>query len=265
MTNIRYSRPRLITSDDKRYREYVQQFILQRKNHRAMRPPRQRDIFGGQVEKALREWLSQHLSLDDRRILGYEELRGRRASTKYRELDAVVLESHRYIWVFEIKASRTVASLRHAIEQLQETRTILHLLYPHVATTILSVNTGIPTEEEVTAMLASPEPPEKPPATLDTFLASHMHINLITSLDERSHDGKTLDLLCFTVDDIIALAGAENLALDWAQDDDIDEVASPSSSNQPVYSTDSNSNEQDSDDSNNALAAALRRAGLSTE
>ena len=40
-------RPRLLTEDDKHYRAYVAGFALQRKNQKAIRPPRQRDLFGG--------------------------------------------------------------------------------------------------------------------------------------------------------------------------------------------------------------------------
>lgn len=47
---ITYSRPRLITEDDKYYRAYVESFKLQRKNQKAMRPPRQRDLFGAEAE-----------------------------------------------------------------------------------------------------------------------------------------------------------------------------------------------------------------------
>lgn len=258
MTQMRYARLRLITSDDKHYRAYVAQFVLQRQNQRAMRPPRQRDIFGGQAEAALRDWLAGQLTLSDRRILEYEERRGKRANIKYRELDALVLGDQREAWVFEIKASRTASSLRRAVGQLQETRAILHLLYPTVQATVLLVNTGIPTAEDVAELMAGPEPPAVPPPTLDEVVTALPEVRRIGSLDERSLDGTAVDLLCFNVDDIIALVGAEQLALDWEADEEIEDVSLPPADSGPVYSTDDENEAAES-----PLAAALRRAGLS--
>jgi hypothetical protein len=262
MANIRYARPRLITAQDKRYRAHVEQFILQRQNQRAMRPPRQRDIFGGQAESALRDWLAGQLTLAETRILEYEEQRGRRANTKYRELDALVLE-RRSAWVFEIKASRTAHSLRRAVLQLRETRAILRLLYPQVAATVLLVDTGIPTAEDVAALMAEPEAPAKPPETLDETLAHLPQVALIHSLDEHSHDNETVDLMRFNVEDIIALAGAENLALDWDADDEAEPPPPPTDSG-PAYST-ASTDEQEEQDADNPFAAAFRRAGLTSD
>lgn len=250
-----YARPRLITADDKRYRAFVAQFVLQRQNQRAMRPPRQRDIFGGQAETALRDWLGRRFALSEGRILEYEERKGKRASTKYRELDALLLEE-RSAWVFEIKASRTAGSLRRAVAQLQETRAILRLLFTPVHTTILLVDTGIPTAEEVAALMAGPEPPPTPPETMAEALAKLPDVRPIAGIDERSRDGASVDLLRFSVEDIVALVGAENLALDWEADEAIEDFTPPPDSG-PVYST----GDDDADD-DNPLAAALRRAGL---
>lgn len=263
MANIRYARPRLITAQDKRYRAHVEHFVLQRQNQRAMRPPRQRDIFGGQAENALRDWLSGQLTLAETRILEYEEQRGRRANTKYRELDALVLE-RRSAWVFEIKASRTAHSLRRAVLQLRETRAILRLLYPQVAATVLLVDTGIPTAEDVAALMAEPEAPEKPPETLDETLAQLPQVSLIRRLDEHSSDNETVDLMRFSVDDIIALAGAENLALDWEADDEAEPPPPPPTESPPAYST-ASSGEEAEEDADNPFAAAFRRAGLTSD
>lgn len=251
-----YGRPRLITSDDKRYRAYVEQFVLQRKNQRAIRPPRQRDIFGGQAEAALRDWLAGHYRLSERRILEYEERRDKRAHIKYRELDALVL-GERSAHVFEIKASRTAGSLRRAVGQLNETRAILQLLFPTVHMTILLVDTGIPLDDAAVAeLMAGPTPPPRPPATLAAVLAAVPALRPIDDLQAAGDIGETVDLVRFTLDDIIALVGAENLALDWEADDLIeDQPPSPADSG-PVYST------SDDDDDNNSLAAALRRAGV---
>lgn len=260
MSTVTYARPRLTTTHDKRYRAYVQQFLLQRKNQRAMRPPLQREIFGGQAEDALRQWLGQqqNLILSEQRILEYEERKGKRAVIKYRELDAVVIEDKRTIWVFEAKASRSANSLRRAVAQLQETRTILRLLYPYVHATILLVNTGIPTAQEVTELMTSPEPPSEPPETLKEVIESLEKVHTMTNLAERSTDGITLDLLLFDVDDIIAIAGAENLALDWSADDEQEATAPTQAPQSPIYST----SDDDADQSGGALAEALRRAGL---
>ncbi len=260
MGTVTYARPRLTTANDKRYRAYVQQFLLQRKNQRAMRPPLQREIFGGQAEDALREWLGQqqNLTLSEQRILEYEERKGKRAVIKYRELDAVVMEDKRTIWVFEAKASRSANSLRRAVAQLQETRSILRLIYSNVHATILLVNTGIPTAEEVSELMAGPEPPSEPPETLKEVLESHEQVHVMTNFAERSTDGLTLDLLLFDIDDIIAIAGAENLALNWSADDEQESPPPTQPSHDPVYST----SDDDADQSGGALAEALRRAGL---
>jgi hypothetical protein len=254
-----YARPRLIASDDKRYRAYVEQFLIARRNQRAMRPPRQRDLFGGQAEAALRGWLAaQQLTLSERRILEYEERRGNRGTMKYRELDGLVIEE-RAAWAFEIKASRTASSLRRAVGQLNETKAILKLLYPRVTITVLLVDTGIPADAEaVAALMAGERPPTRPPELLADVLAALPDLRLIESLDQRSRDGATIDLLRFSVDDIIALAGAENLALDWEADDAIEEPAPPPS-DEPLYST---TDEADESDDDNPLAAAFKKAGL---
>jgi len=259
---ISYARPRLITAEDRRYRDYVAGFKLQRSNYRPIHLPRQRDLFGDQAESALRKWLAEQFTLTDQRILEYEERQGRRAVIKYRELDALILEDKRTAWVFEIKASRAASSVGRAVGQLQETRTILHLLYPLVHCTILLVNTGIPTAEEVAMLMAGPEPPTRAPSTLAGTLEARSYIKLLTALKERSLDGENIDLVCFNAEDIIALVGAENLALDWEADDELDEESSPAPDNSPAYST--APDETDPPDEN-PFAIALRRAGLEQE
>lgn len=261
MAAIRYARPRLITAEDKRYRAFVEHYILQRQNQRAMRPPRQRDIFGGQAEQALRDWLATHLTLAATRILEYEEVRGRRANTKYRELDALTLEDRGVAWVFEIKASRTVESLRRALKQLRETCDILRLIFPRVYPTILLVDTGIPTAEQVVALLSGPEPPPTPPETLAAALENLPQLHLAESLDEcTNHPADVVTMLRFTIEDIMALVGAENLALNWEEDEETELLPTPDAA--PVYST---ADDEVEDDADNPLAAALRRAGLTKD
>lgn len=268
MASIRYARPRLITSADRRYRQHVEHYLLQRQNQRASRPPSQRDIFGQQAETTLRDWLAAQLELAETRILEYEEVRGRRAHLKYRELDALSLNKQQdqsFAWVFEIKASRKAQSIRRASRQLQETREILQLLFPTVYATILLVDTGIPTPDEIAALALEPDAPSTLPEPLEEVLATLPHINQVGQLDDSGSDGALTDLLIFTVDDIITLAGAENLALDW-EEDDAESVPQTPTGPTLLYSTD-HSEEDDTaqaeaDASDNPLAAALRRAGL---
>jgi hypothetical protein len=260
-----YGRPRLITEDDKRYRSYIEQFAIARKNQKAMRPPRQRDLFGGEAEVALRQWLGERIELDDRRILEYEERRNRRGFIKYRELDALTIE-RRAAHVFEIKASRTASALRRAVGQLQETRAILRLLYPTVAVTILLVDTGIPaTVEAIDAMMASDRPPPRRPELLDEVLTALPDLRLVTGLEEAAAEADRIAVLRFSVDDIIAIAGAANLHLDWDPDDEEPEEPPeprPASSLYASSAPEEAPEAADDDDDDNPLAAAMRKAGL---
>ncbi|WP_322494050.1 hypothetical protein [Chloroflexus sp.] len=255
---ISYARARLTTEDDRRYQAHVEKFKLQRKNQKAIRPPRQRDIFGGQAEAALRDWLAAHLPLDERRILEYEERRHRTAQIKYRELDALAIIDS-VAWVFEIKASRTASAIRRAVAQLNETRQILHLLFHRVGVTILLVDTGIPADSAAAAaLMASDRPPPRRPEPLDEVLAALPQVQRIEDLAARSSSGDQVNLMLFSVDDIIALVGAENLALNW-EDDDLDDEAEDEP---PPEATLFASSGDDDDDDDNPLAAALRKAGL---
>jgi hypothetical protein len=258
----RFSRPRLISADDKQYRTFLAQIMLTKDNQRAIRPPRARDLFGGEAEEALRGWLSQRYTLSERRIVEYLEHRGRSAIKKYRELDAVVIPDPKTIHVFEIKASQKANSLRRASQQLRDTRAILGMLYMRVYTTMLLVDTGIPTAEEVAALMAEPDAPLTPPPTLDEVLALLPQVRKIDSLDERDPDPQVVNLLRFGVEDIVALAGAENLHLDWDEEDEAEdqaeEVAEEADKARHAYTTDEATVEEDDD--GGALGAALRRA-----
>lgn len=257
---ITYGRPRLITEDDKYYRAYVESFKLQRKNQKAMRPPRQRDLFGAEAEAALRAWLGERLELDERRILAYEERRNKHGVIKYRELDALHL-ADRSAWVFEIKASRTASALRRAVGQLQETRAILRLLYPTVRVTILLVDTGIPASvEEVEALMASDRPPPRRPELLSEVATAVPELRLVESL-EVEPDAERIDVLRFGVEDIIAIAGADNLSLNWKADDEEPEEPDEPRPASSLYAT-SAEEATDQDDDDNPLTAALRKAGL---
>ena len=102
----RFSRARLIDTSDTQYRSFVRQIMIGKDNQRATRLPLPRELFGGEAEAALRDWLAQHFTLSERRIVEYLEHRGRSAIKKYRELDAVVLSDQKTVEVFEIKASQ---------------------------------------------------------------------------------------------------------------------------------------------------------------
>lgn len=253
----RFSRPRLIGFDDKHYRAFLQQIMLGKNNQRPSRPPTARELFGGEAEEALRAWLGQQRALSERRIVEYFENRGRSAVQKYRELDAVALVDGKTIEVYEIKASERATSLRRASQQLRDTRNILKMLFPRVSATILLVDTGIPkTSEDVAAIMAEPEPPPAPPPTLDEVLATLPHIRPISTLTEQTFDADVVSLKFFTVNDIIAIAGEENLHLTWDEDEpeeDTPEEDAP----RFAYSTDESEPE---DEDGGALAEALRRA-----
>jgi hypothetical protein len=264
----RFSRPRLISADDKQYRAFLAQIMLGKENQRAIRPPRARDLFGGEAEAALRDWLAQRYTLSERRIVEYLEHRGRSAIKKYRELVAVSIPDPKTIHVFEIKASQKAASLRRAAQQLRDTRAILGMLFPRVYTTALLVDTGIPTADDIVALMASEDAPgpegAPPPPTLDEVLQLLPQVRLVGSLDERAPDPEIVSLLRFSVEDIIALAGAENLHLDW-DEEELEETEGleyeGAEADKPRYAYTTDDAEADAGaDDDNPLAAALRRA-----
>jgi hypothetical protein len=238
--------------------------MLTRQNQRAIRPPRARELFGGEAEIALRQWLAERVPLSERRIVEYDEHRGRQAIRKYRELDAVVIPDPKTIEVFEIKASRKAVSLRRASQQLRDTGEILGMLFARVYTTILLVDTGIPhSQAEAQAQLAerlarreTPLYAIDPPPTLDEVLERLPRLRLIDSLEQRAVDPAIIPVLRFGVEDIIALAGAENLHLDWAADDLEPEEGDEPEPELERYSFGSS----DDEESESPLAAALRKA-----
>lgn len=258
----RFSRARLTDANDPQYRAFLRQIMIGKDNQRPTRPPLPRELFGGEAEAALRDWLAQHVTLTDRRIVEYQEHRGRTAIKKYRELDAVAIPNPKTIEVFEIKASQKALSLRRASQQLRDTRSILGMLYFRVHTTILLVDTGIPDAQAVAELMASEDAPTFAPPTLDEVLAQLPHVRLAGSLAERDPSPEVVSLLRFSVDDIIALAGAENLHLDWDEpepDEEADEAAD-SAPEPPGYAYSTDAPAADDDDDDNPLAAALRRA-----
>jgi hypothetical protein len=259
----RFSRARLIDAADPQYRAFLKQIMLTKDNQRPTRPPRARELFGGEVEVALRDWLARQFTLSERRIVEYHEHRGRSAIKKYRELDAVVIPDGKSIQVFEIKASQKAASVRRAARQLHETQTILRMLFFRVYTTILLVDTGIPTALDVAALMAAEEAPPVAPPTLDEVLATLPQVRLVGSLEDRDQDPAVVGLLRFGVDDIVALAGAENLHLDWDEEDEEEPAGAESeeaAAEQPGYAYTTDEPAPDEDDDGGALAEALRKA-----
>ncbi|HEY1015483.1 MAG TPA: hypothetical protein VGE07_22435 [Herpetosiphonaceae bacterium] len=252
---MRFTRARLTTFDDPQYRAYVARQTIGRDNQRAIRPPRERDLFGGEAEALLREWLiGQGLALSDRRILEYEERRGNRSNRKYRELDALV-EAERRMHVFEIKASRTAQSLRRGYGQLSEVRDTLRLIVPNVCSTVLFVDTGIPTEAEIAELMRQDDAPPYPPQTLEQVLGQVAGLRLVASLDEARAVVDQIGVLRFSLDEIIALAGDRPLHLNWAADED-DEPPPPP----PPPTRQTIAGDDDDDDDDSPFAAAFRRA-----
>lgn len=249
----RFNRARLITADDRHYRQYVEQFTIARQNQRAIRPPTARDLFGSEVEEALRGWLSTFRPLADRRILEYEERRGRSWGRKYRELDAVSIDD-RAIHVFEVKASKAAGSILRAAGQLADTAEILRMLFPQVATTIIFVDTGVPTAEQVAQLMSGPDAPPHPPRTIEQVLENLPHIHRAAGPEELREEQGALNLLLRSVDDIIALVGADALHLDW----DAEEEPAEEPEQDPEEPEPQQAEAEEEDES--PLAAALRKA-----
>ena len=201
-------------------------------------------------------------SLSERRIVEYQEHRGRSAIKKYRELDAVVIPDQKSVHVFEIKASQKANSVRRAAQQLRDTRAILGMLFVRVHTTILLVDTGIPDAQAVAELMASEEAPSVPPFTLDEVLALVPHVLPVASLDDRSPDPELVSLIRFSIDDIVALAGADNLHMNWDEEDAEVEAndESEEAAGKPDYAYTTEQPAADDDEDENPLAAALRKA-----
>ncbi len=254
---MRFSRPRLITFDDPAYRAHVEEMLLQRANQRALQPPSQRDLFGGEAEDVLRAMLEERFTLSPRRILDYHERRGQRQYRKFRELDAVV-EDERRVHAFEIKASRTARALHRAMAQLRDTSEILEPLFRTVATTLIFVDTGVISGADRDALMLQPDAPEQPPQTLDEAIAEYPALQRVASLHELSAFPATPEVVVLKVDDVVALAGDRALSLRWDEEaeDAVNEerVAAPSNPVAPLYTSGGNSDED------NPFAAAMRKA-----
>ncbi len=252
----RFNRPRLITFQDPAYLRHVEEMKLRRANQRAIKPPSQRDVFGGEVETLLRAWLAEHFALSDRRILEYEERKGRSWQRKYRELDAAIVDGHARAHVFEIKASRRAVALHRALRQLRETAAILKLAFPTVCLTVMVVDTGMPTPQERDELAAAPDAPEHLPQTLDDAIAEHADVRRVATLDVLTAFPPDVELVVLSLADLIALADGAPLSLDW-EGDEVDDVATEAAQpSAPLYSSGADEAEE------SPFAAALRRATL---
>ncbi len=255
----RFSRPRLITFDDPAYRAHVDEMLLQRANQRALQPPSQRDLFGGEAEDVLRAALVERFTLSPRRILDYHERRGQRLYRKFRELDAVV-EAQQQVQVFEIKASRTARALHRAMKQLRDSSESLQPLFRTVSTTLIFVDTGVITAAERDALMLAEDAPEQPPQTLGEAIGEYAALRRVASLAELSAFPTTPEVVVLHVEDVVALAGDRALSLQWneaeqaSDDEHSPALAEPA---EPLYTSGDDAVEDD-----NPFAAALRKAAL---
>lgn len=250
----RFNRPRLVTFDDPAYQRHVAEMKLQRANQRAIKPPSQRDLFGGQVETIVRNAVAQRFTLSDRRILEYEERKGRNWQRKYRELDVVVVEGQSRIQVFEIKASRRTGALHRALRQLTETQAILKLAFQQVSLAVIMVDTGMITAVERDALAATEDAPQRLPQTLDEAIAEHPQVQLVPSLQSFSAFPATIELAVLSLDELVALADGAPLSLNWGADEMDDGREEPPPPTEPFYSSASDQDEE------SPFAAALRKA-----
>lgn len=249
----RFNRARLITFDDPAYQQHVAQMQLQRANTRAIKPPSQRDLFGGEVEEIVRAVLGARWPLSDRRILDYEERRGRGVQRKFRELDAVAIDGHTRIHVVEVKASQRAGSLHRALRQLGDTAAILRLLFRQVSTSVALIDTGIITPEEQAELAAAPDAPDRLPQTLDEAIAEYPDLQRVAHLQAIQPFENAIQLVVLRLEDVIALAGDRVLSLDWEADEIEDKPAPDPPPAAPLYST-------PDDDDESPFAAALRHA-----
>lgn len=138
----RFARPRVVAFDDPAYLRHVAQMKLERANNRPVRPPAQRDLFGGEAEAVVRRRLADRFELDERRILEYDERIGPSMLRKYRELDALSVDAPTAVQVWEIKAGRRPGSLHRALRQLRETKAILLSAFRSIRCGIVFVDIG---------------------------------------------------------------------------------------------------------------------------
>jgi len=123
----RVQRVQFVNPRSAEYRQRQEQIWDAHPAHGGPRHPGER--IGGMVERAIRFWLSQHVTLDEDRILSWRE-RGA-SGIRYQELDGVQRVSSEELCLFEIKLTTQAAMQRASgISQL------------NAATGVLSAGTG---------------------------------------------------------------------------------------------------------------------------
>lgn len=253
---MRYPRVRIHSTDDPQYRAYIANIMASKSNQRALRPPSNRSLFGGEAEVLLRQWLTQWYTLSERRFVEYDERMGNQLIRKYRELDAMVERSATHLHVFEMKATSQIRSVTRGIRQLRETQHILKTICPRIECTLLLVDTGIINADEVAELMAGVDAPNTQPLTLPEYVAANPELRMWTAAEYPAQPApQTIDVVVFQLADIRQLAGdsVATLHLDWS--DELEEYEEP----EPVIERyTSTSDESESDD--NPLAAALQRA-----
>lgn len=254
---MRFHRVRLHDADDPHYKAYLTALLAVKSNQKASRPPAQVALFGGEAEIIVRDWLASLHPLRDKRFVEYDERVGSVLNRKYRELDAVVQPDPTHIHVYEIKASRSVRALHKGLKQLQETRTILRSIIPHVTTTLVIVDTGIPTPADVLTLMQSDDPPARPPQTLADFQAQMPDVPVYADTEWTGVPSAERTLVCVPLATVIARGTAlgMELHLDWEESEEELEDAGdvPPAVHYASQDTD------DSDD-DNPFAAAFRNA-----
>ncbi|MFM2310629.1 MAG: hypothetical protein RLY87_2751 [Chloroflexota bacterium] len=259
---MRFHRVRMHDVDDPQYRAYIAGVMATRSNHKAIRPASNRSLFGAEAEEILRTWLAQFAPLSANRYVEYNERMGTQLIRKYRELDAVHQADATHVHVYEVKASGQLRSINRGLRQLSETRTILRRIIPHVACTLLLVDTGIITAEEVSTQMQSDDPPLHQPATLADFVRDHPELPFYPHHTYQPRHDEATAVVTFGLNDIVAMAGvhAESLHLDWS---DEHEEASDEEDVAPV-TTHYSSHDTTPDEDDSPFAAAMRKANDQT-
>lgn len=251
---MRYHRVRLHDAEDPQYRAFLSATLAVKSNQKASRPPSALSLFGGEAETITRDWLQTIHPLSDRRFVEYDERVGTTLIRKYRELDAVHVHDATHIHVYEIKASRNPRAVGRGMRQLRETQAILKRIIPHVRCTLVIVDTGMPTAADVAALMAGPDAPVHPPATLATVMENHPELTLVAAADYTADNGDLCVVMLPLVDVIArgATLGME-LHLDWDESDD-DTLDEPEPPPAVTYA----SQDADDGDDDNPFAAAFR-------
>jgi len=255
---MRFHRVRMHDIDDPQYRAYIVGVMATKTNHKAIRPATNRSIFGAEAEEVLRTWMQQFHALSSNRYVEYDERVGTQLIRKYRELDGVHSRDATHIHIYEGKARGQLRSINRGLRQLNETRAILRRIIPHVACTLLLVDTGIITAAEVTARMQSDDPPHHQPATLADFQRDHPELPFYAHTAYQPRTDEATAVVTFAIADIVTMAGrdADTLHLDWSDEfedtnDDEDE---------PQVESGYSSHDAVTDEEDSPFAAALRKA-----